>query len=366
MLTKTRILALLVAGILPACSGPAMQAAPPAAFASPSLMRAAHADWARSVRQMPLPGAGCFKASYPSMAWRRIACSTQHVSPAFFPRIQENGDYSASVKPHIIASATGSFPMVSGVTSVRSTHAGSDSGSGSYSLQLNTQYFSTAACGAIKHCWGWVQFVYRNAPNNRRSNLEIWDWLISSNAKPLSGCPPNFGWQSSSSSSGGDCWQTSPVIDIPNQPITKLGDMSLTGTTSVRGDSIELSVDDVVYAVQNAQSDGVVDLSKYWNLAEFNVFGYSTAGSKPSSARFNAGSSVGVSVEVDDGTKTAPQCLGGYSTTFEINNLTLGTPAPNSSKLDHPSIVFSESNPASGTSGCKNLAGSGQPLANWQ
>lgn len=247
--------------------------------------------------------------------------------------------------------------MVSGVTRVRSTHAGPDSGTGSYSLQLNTQFFATAACGAIKHCQGWVQFVYRNAPRNRRSNLEIWDWLVSSNAKPLSECPSNFGWQSSSSSSGGDCWQISPIIDIPNQPITKLAEMSLTGAASSTGDSIELAVGDTVYAVQNAQNDGVVDLSKYWNFAEFNVFGYSTAGSKPSSAKFNTGSSVAVSVEVNDGKKTAPQCIGGYSATFEINNLTLGAPAFNPPALEHPSILFNESNPGSGGSDCKTLAG---------
>lgn len=248
--------------------------------------------------------------------------------------------------------------MVNGVTSVRSTHAGPDSGSGSYSLQLNTQYFATAACGAIKHCWGWVQFVYRNAPRDRRANLEIWDWLVSSNAKPLSGCPPNFGWQSSSSSSGGDCWQTSPVIEVPNQPITKLAEVSLTGAASSTGDSIELAVDDTLYAVQNAQDDGVVDLSKYWNFAEFNVFGYSTAGSKPSSAKFNTGSSVTVSVEVDDGKKAAPQCMGGYSTTFEVNNLSLGAAPSNPPALEHPSILFSESNPVSGTRGCETIAGS--------
>lgn len=54
----------------------------------------------------------------------------------------------------------------------------------------------------------------------------------------------------------------------------ELAEMSLTGAASSTGDRIELTVGDTAYAVQNAQSDGVVDLSKYWNFAEFNVFGY--------------------------------------------------------------------------------------------
>ena len=355
---KTRIFALLAAGIVAGCSGPAMQTSPPAP-GSPLAMRAARSEWTRSIRRIALPGAGCFKASYPSMTWRRLACGAQRPTPTWAPRIQSDGDYSASVKPHLISSATGSFPVVSGVTSVRSTNAGTDTGIDSYSLQLNTQYFKTSACGGVARCRGWVQFVYRNGRKRQRGNLEIWDWLVSFTSQPLSSCPPNFGWHASSSSAGVTCYQTSPVIEIPHQSVTELADMSLTGAASSSGDSIELAVGDTVYAVQNAQSDGVVDLSKHWNFAEFNVFGYSTAGSQPSSANFNPGSSVTVSLEVNDGSKSAPQCLGGYSTTFEINNLTLGAPPSNPSKLANPSILFNESNPGSGTAACKGLAGAG-------
>lgn len=357
---KARIAAVLVAGLLPACSGLAMQTSPPAAPVSALAMRAAHAQWSRSLRQVALPGAGCFQASYPSMTWQRIACSTERLVPGFAPRIKPNGDYNASVKPHIIASATGSFPVVSGVTSVRSTNAGTATGLGSYSLQLNSQFFSTAACGSVAHCQGWVQFVYRNGRGRQRGNLEIWDWLVSSTAKPLSSCPPNFGWHGSSSSSGlVDCYQTSPVLHVPNQSIAKLADLSLTGLASSGGDDgIELAAGDTVYAMRKAQIDGIVDLSKYWNFAEFNVFGYSTAGSKPSSANFNARASVAVSLEVDDGSTTAPKCIGGYSTTFEINNLTLGAPPANPPKLTNPSILFNESNPGNGASKCLALAAS--------
>lgn len=337
-----------------------MQSSPPANPGPLPAMRAAHAEWGRSVRRVPLPGAGCFKASYPAMTWRRIACSTERLTPGFAPHIRPNSDYSASVKPNIIASATGSFPAVRGVKSVRSTNAGTATGTGSYSLQLNSQFFTTAACGAIAHCQGWVQFVYRNGRNHERGNLEIWDWLVSATAKPLSGCPPNFGWHGSSSSSSlVDCYQTSPVLDVPNQAIAKLADMSLSGLASSGGDGIELVAGDTVYGMRKAQSDGIVDLSKYWNFAEFNVFGYSTAGSKPSSAKFNAGSSVTVSVEVDDGSTSAPQCIGGYSTTFEINNLTLGVPPVNTPLPKDPSILFNESNPGSGKSDCDALAGAG-------
>ena len=355
---KTRIVALLAAGIIAGCSGSAVQPSPPAAPGLPVAVRAARAEWSRSIRRIALPGTGCFKASYPSMTWRRIACGTYRPTPEWAPRIQSDGDYSASVKPHLIASATGSFPVVSGVTSVRSTNAGNDTGIDSYSLQLNTQYFKTAECRGVARCRGWVQFVYRNGRKRQRGNLEIWDWLVSFTSQPLSSCPPSFGWHASSSSAGVTCYQTSPTIQIPHQSITELDEMSLTGAASSSGDSIELAVGDTVYAVENAQSDGVVDLSKYWNFAEFNVFGYSTAGSQPSSANFNPGSSVTVSLELNDGSNAAPQCLGGYSTTFEINNLTLGAPPSNPSELANPSILFNEGNPGNGTTACATL-GSG-------
>lgn len=348
---------LLAAGFLSGCSGWAVQASPPAPQASLLAVSTSHAAWRRSLRHARLPGAGCFKASYPSTRWLRIACSTQRVWPEFLPRIHSNGDYSASVKPNIIASATGSFPVVSGVRGVGSTNAGSDSGTGSFSLQLNSQFFPTSACGAVAHCRGWIQFVYRNGPLHKRANLEIWDWLVSSTSTPLSRCPPNFGWHASSSSGGVDCYQTSRFVGLARRQVTKLAEMSLTGAASSAGDSVELAVGGTVYAVR--QSDSILDVSSHWNFAEFNIFGYSTAGSSPSSARFNAGSSVTVSVEVDDGSTAAPQCLGNYSTTEEINNLTLGAPPANSPELENPSILFTESNPGKGTRGCDSLAGSG-------
>jgi uncharacterized protein YceK len=358
----TRTVTLVIAVILSGCSGlttvPSPGVASGARTASPAATHDAYAAWSRAVRHVPLPSAGCFKASYPSMAWTRIECSKPNsIRPESVPAITSNGDYSADVSPHTIASATGSFPAVIGVTSVSSTNAGSDSGNGSYSLQLNSQFFSTAACGTLAHCQGWVQFVYRNQTKRRRSNLEIWDWLVSSTSKPLASCPLNAGWDSSASGSGVDCYQTSPIVWISNQPITNLANMTLTGSASSTGDSIELSTGSTVYAVQKAQPDSVLDLSSHWNFAEFNVFGYSTAGSKPSSAQFNAGSNVTVSVEVDDGVMTRPRCIGKYSTTLEINNLSLSAPPPSPTPLANPSIIFAESNPGSGTASCTRLAG---------
>jgi len=64
-------------------------------------------------------------------------------------------DFSAGVTG-VINGVTGSFPIVSGVTS----EMGSNGIPNSYSLQLNAKPFATPVCGAQPLCQGWEQFIY--------------------------------------------------------------------------------------------------------------------------------------------------------------------------------------------------------------
>ncbi len=69
---------LLASAALAGCSTLALspsQTIPTIPMNQQAATRAANASWSRSLMRIPLPSAGCFKASYPSMTWERIACS---------------------------------------------------------------------------------------------------------------------------------------------------------------------------------------------------------------------------------------------------------------------------------------------------
>jgi hypothetical protein len=181
--------------------------------------------------------------------------------------------------------------------------------------------------------------------------LLIWDWLVSTTSEPLSGCPPHLGWQFDA----GDCVQTShKSMSVPNQPITSLSEMSITGLASPDGDTIVYGVGSTQYAIRNAQRDDVADLSANWHGAEFNVF----APGNGATATFNTGTSIVVNVEMHDGTLAAPVCLGNAGTTAESSNLSfIATPASSPASA-YPSIRFRESNGTStGPPSCRALGG---------
>jgi hypothetical protein len=330
--------------VLPACqSMPAV---------SPSAAAADVTVWSHSVSRIRPPGAGCFTVSFPSTAWAPVACSTAKRLQSRF--IGSGRDYTAQVHPRTISVAEGSFPKVVGLRTVITNKAGAGwSGTNAYSLQLNSQFFQTASCGAIAHCAGWVQFVYQNPPGKTPGDLLIWDWLVPTNGPKLSGCPPKAGWEFYA----GFCVQTNhKSVHVPNQPITKLSEMTITGMAATDGDSIIFGVDGTEYAIRDAQSDDVTDLSKHWQSAEFNVF----APGNGATATFNAGTTITVGLDVDDGAKNAPLCEANMGTTAESNDLSFIKTPGTRPESAYPSIRFTESNVTSpGSASCLSLAGRG-------
>jgi len=73
--------------------------------------------WRDNMLQTPLPKKGCFQANRPSATWQEVECVTPPPYPVV-PAIGGNAfaDLTAVVSGLII-SATGSFPITSGVTS---------------------------------------------------------------------------------------------------------------------------------------------------------------------------------------------------------------------------------------------------------
>ena len=298
-------------------------------------------SWHRMLAQNGLPSAGCYKAVYPSTQWTRIACSTPpHLlypvplsRRRTSPNLVGNGnDYTADTNPKLISTSIGTFPKVHGVTSVRTVNGGIP-GVNSYTLQMNSDFFTTSACGTIKSCKGWEQFVFENPPGGGPASLFIQDWLVAV-GPGFNGCPPGKGWQYYP---GLGCVQNSPFsVNVPNVNIVNLGEVSETGVAASSGDSIYISVGTTQYGMKNVQNDGITDLSANWMGTEFNVVG--NAGG--SEADFNSGSKITVSIQADDGVTTKPTCPVHSGTTGESNNLFFVKAPLRPTKFQYPSVEF--------------------------
>lgn len=299
--------------------------------------------WDVSRRHIPLTRGRALAAPHVVFPPRRQGA----INPAV---IGNGNDYGVDVLPVTMLGAIGSFPSIDSVRSVTSCaprYARNNScgthglGNNVYSLQLNSNNFSTSSCGKNKHCLGWEQFVYTNQPKyyNGGGNLIIQDWLLATSSKKLK-CPPNQNW----TASGGDCYKNAPnSVPVPTVPATELDEVRLAGSAGSNGDSVFFSVGGYVYGMKNAQDDGVTDLSQHWTGAEFNVLGDGDG----YQAVFNAGATITVRLEAVTGYSTAAACTGNSGTTAEENNLSFIAPPSTVDKEQYPSIVFSESNATS-------------------
>ena len=298
--------------------------APPLAAAADDEAAAAEAAWQVEIAKTPAPAEGCYEADFPNLQWAAVACTVAPARP-FVPRtgtlrgdtVGDGHDYAAGVTSGLIASATGSFPMVKGVTSE------TDGGANRYSIQLNSNFMNTAVCNGHSGCLAWLQYVYSSG--ERAAFMQT--WLINWNAA----CPG--GWFTFSN----DCYRNSAAVSVPQEPIKKLKKMQMNGTATANGnDVLVFTVGKKAYRTQG--SDTVVDLASGWNASEFNIIGDGGG----SQANFNSGSKMTVEIQVNNGTGNAPVCQSDAGTTGETNNLNLGSCTANGGAT--PNIQFTQSN----------------------
>jgi hypothetical protein len=321
----------LVAGVLAALSGAACMAVTSGAAAATSPEVAGlQATWREAISQMPTSQGGCFTAHYPSLAWSKAACvkapdvplipKTGHQSGT---RTVGDGDDFAIQTKTLISTGVGSFTKVKGLTS--ETGGGQTN---AYTLQLNSEFFNGPVCAGAavpSKCLTWLQYVYFGARG--QSSVFMQYWLINWNTT----CPA--GWNTFS----GDCFKNSAAVSAPQEPITDLSQMSITGS-AVNGGLDTTIFMDGANAFKTTGQDTVVDLANAWNGAEFNVIGPGGG----SEANFNTGTKLTVGIAVTDGSTAKPKCLANAGTTGETNNLNLG--ACKAKASDTPSISFVESN----------------------
>jgi hypothetical protein len=344
----------ILIGLLP-LRAMAQQTTPPPANErlSPEQLRLRE-DWRISMAQVPMPKKGCFQASYPSREWREVTCTTTPNYPmpprrGSRPLVVGNGDDIAAQAPTgFISTAIGSFPTVTNVTS-ESGPIGNTGPSiaNAYTLQLNTNFFTSTVCSGSPNpgCQGWQQFVYENTGSTGRAFIQY--WLLRYNTT----CPAGQSWNQFSFTGSADiyCWKnnTGGAVAVPNQPITNLGQLSLSGAVSTSADSVTLSTGSAVYA---RNGDNAVNAAAGWQIAEFNLFGDGGNSAGGGQASFNSGADIVPRTRIIYGGTAAPSCVA-QGFTAETNNLSFGPAAPGAS-APGPAVLFRESTAGGAASNC--------------
>jgi von Willebrand factor type D domain len=350
-------------------------------------------SWRKTIIHTPLPGKGCFVATYPETQWREMPC--QPPSTKLYPpkrpgmiRPETVGgaggtDFSAVVTGHI-TEAEGSFDSVTGVTNECDVPCNSSTGvcpvnptcslagatPNSFSLQLNSKIFNTQTCNGSSpvptwtltggKCQGWEQFVYSSSNSG---SIQYW---LENYGPPGTLCPTPRGASCALGGAWPDGWcpfqftPSDPVYCVvngknsagaPAETITSLdpsspGALKLTGAPA----GFNGNADDSIYVTEGTTvypatgGNYFPDLGNQWQEAEFNVFGDGNG----SQAVFNANSTIQVRNSVASGTAAAPNC-DQASFTGESNNLTLVALLPPVAHTGTPSLVFTESNVSGST-----------------
>lgn len=320
------------------------QANPAAAAAHTHARPPTEADfegWHAMLMRVPRPS-GCVVATYPEIRWHATRCGKAPNVP-YRPRhgirrkaVGNGTDWSAVTSAYTTF-ARGTFHDITGLTSEEDFGVSND-----YSLQLNTDFFTTASCAGLgstdPNCLGWEQFLYTT--NGTSAAVFIQYWLINFNTT----CPA--GWNTA----GGDCWTNSASSSTaPAEAITNLRNVKLSGFAalgSATDDFVEFTV--CCYSIYaTGGSNWFPDLYRHWQGSEFNVIGNGGG----SQAVFNAGATLVVRTETDSDTLAAPACdAEGF--TGETNNLYLTGEVPSWPKSQFPSITFTETDNAHSTPSC--------------
>src|ERR1700674_495593 len=335
----------LVSGVLSVTASAQQPKEPAAAAAQPQALspeeRQKREEWQRAMSQVPVPKKGRFNSSYPSLEWREVPCG----QPSKFPNPPSGGprpnvvgnsnDITAVVPGPNISSATGSFDSVTPGVTISGPYGGNPNAANAFTLQINSQFFTTPACGGVLGCLGWQQFIYsQNQCGGPCVFMEY--WLI--NFGPA--CPAGQPWIQA----GNSCWFNSASTPAPAVTAAQLQGTTLTGTAGAANDTVVLTSPG---GNANAlAADNVVSLSQQWNTAEFNIFGDCCN----AQTNFSAGTTVVTRTRVINGTNNPPTCVA-QGFTAETNNLSFGPAAPAASGAG-PAVIFTASSAGGAPSNC--------------
>jgi len=297
-------------------------------------------EWQEAISKVPVPKKGCFSASYPEKEWKEVPCgvpSKYPNPPASGPRpnvVGNGNDISAQVTGSI-SSAIGSYDSI---TPANVTETGPWGGNpqspDAFTLQLNSQFFTTSVCAGHAGCLGWQQFIYsQNQCNGPCVFMEY--WLINFGAA----CPAGPWIQS-----GTSCWFNSASSPAPAITAAQLQGTTLTGNASGTTDSVVLAT--VGGTATATAADSVVNLSQSWNTVEWIICGDCCS----SQANFSGGTTMVPRTRVISGSQNPPNCLA-QGFTAETNNLSFG-PNPPAPSQPGPALIVTESSAGGAPSFC--------------
>lgn len=288
-------------------------------------------EWQEAISKVPLPKKGCFSASYPEKEWKEVPCglaSKYPNPPASGPRpnIVGNGNDISAQVTGLISSAIGSYDSVTPANVTETGPWGSNPQSpNAFTLQLNSQFFTTSVCAGHAGCLGWQQFIYsQNQCNGPCVFMEY--WLINFGAT----CPAGPWIQA-----GTSCWFNSASSPAPAITAAQLQGTTLTGSATATTDGVVLTTPGGTATATAA--DTVVNLSQSWNTVEWIICGDCCS----TQANFSGGTSMVPRTRVVSGSTNPPNCLA-QGFTAETNNLSFG-PNPPAPSQPGPALIVTES-----------------------
>jgi hypothetical protein len=311
------------------------------------------ASWGQSIKQVRVPGQGCYHASYPTLQWHVTRCEVAPNLPmaphqpgmSASQAVGNGNDYAAEVSG-TISQATGSFPIVS---PTRITEKGQRGHKGpqvpnTFTLQLNSEFFTTPVCsGRDSKCQGWQQFIYETTS----STVFMQYWLLNYDTT----CPT--GWHTVMYGSAIYCYTNSSASSLPGNALTAAGlaTVELQGQATADGnDQVSMSVGSG-QATLVANSDSKLDLSSQWDATEFGVFGDGGGGQ----ANFGRKTTLEAQTSLVTTNESAPTCVNdGF--TAETNNLNL-TVTPVIGTQASPTMVSEQTKKRAKTASCATAAG---------
>ncbi len=248
--------------------------------------------WQEAIAALPVPGQGCFTASFPAVQWQSTACSSVHpkIAQQFAgPSPNEDGanavpqqvagcagnscDFAAQTASPMTA-AEGSFPSVTCASSpCESGQFGNAGAAGNniYSLQLNTNFNlpATSSCSTAlvpSACTGWQQFVY----DSDLKEIQVEPALLGYDNT----CTGTF----NTPDGAGNCYDenenTASVPQLTPQQLMSdsvkfVGQVGLVNGTET--DTVKMIVSGTSSAATAA--DNLVNLAGNWTDAQFGLYG---------------------------------------------------------------------------------------------
>jgi hypothetical protein len=314
---------LLIVATLTSNGTASASASPPSGGSSTALTKS---GWQHAIAHVPNSARGCFRASYPALAWHAVPCTIAPKWPLVpasglrsssqpTPTSVGNGnDYTTEVAG-TISEATGYFSDVSrGITETGQLNGSGPQVANTFSLQLNTQFFATPpACSGASNpsnCAGWQQFVY-DSPSNE---VFMEYWLLNYDTT----CPS--GWATYQS----DCFVNSASVKASGGSLTaaELATAQLSAGASQGGNDDVILTTGSGQAAELTNSDAVLDLAPRWNTSEWGVFGRNDG----SEANFGSNTTLEAQTVLQSDSTSASCARGGF--TGETTNLSLtGTSA---------------------------------------